>query len=176
MKRRVGGGGERHQAGGTGVLLADLLQQSQRPGSHPDLVCGEKAVKLLHAERVGTDSRAVRMLVLRGTSSPARQGAAHRRELVEQPGVVAGREHERLLLVHARALKDGGRRGASLLQRFHATLCRPAEPAAELTVDQRPRVERERDRRAARRAHRLLAQRGRQARDIAEQQEDGLLA
>ena len=89
---------------------------------------------------------------------------------------MTGREHERLLIVHGRAFEDRGRRGAPVLERRHAAPRGRADPAAELPVDQPPRVQRERHRRATGRARRPFAQRSRQARDVAEEQEHRRLA
>ena len=105
-----------------------------------------------------------------------RQGTLDRCELLEQPWLVAGREHERRLLVDARELEHRRGRRAPVAQRRYAALAGGADPALELAVDQPPGLERQRERRAPRGARRSLADRPRQARDGAEQHEQRLLA
>src|SRR5207248_7477018 len=96
---------ERYQAGGVGVLLADLLQQRERLGRDPGFVRGKEAVELWNAERIGADRGEPRLLAgapgdaLGAAVGPTVRGARECREGVELLGVVAWREHERGVIV-----------------------------------------------------------------------------
>ena len=84
------------------------------------------------------------------------------------------REHERRVLVHARYLQHCRGNRPALVQGRHTARRGLADPAAELPIHQLPGVQRERDRRTARRARRALAQLRGQTLDLADQQEHGL--
>jgi hypothetical protein len=93
-----------------GVLLADLLKQRERLGRDPGFVLGKEAVELRNAERIGADRREPGVLArTRGSAldaavGPTALGARECREGVELRGVVAGREHERRVIVQRGAL------------------------------------------------------------------------
>ena len=80
---RVGGARQRHDTGGPGVLLTDLLQQLERLGSDPDLARGNEAVELRHAERVGADRGEPSVLALLTASGTARERSLQGGELLE---------------------------------------------------------------------------------------------
>ena len=112
--------------------------------------------------------------MLVAAAAGGRKRAGERGELRQPRGVVTGSQHERRLLVHARALEHGRWRGASVLERCHAAPRGGADPRVE-RVHRPPRRERERDADAAGHAGGALAQRRRQAPLVAQQHEHGRL-
>ena len=170
------------QARGLRVLLANLLQQGQRLGRDPGFVGGEELVELGNAERIGADRGHPRVLARSPHRvSPAAVaglsgcGAAERGEGLELRVVVAGCEHERRILMQGGHLQHRGRYGPALAQRGDAALRAGADPAAQPSVHQPPRLERQRHGRPARDGDGSFAQLARQARGSSEQQEHGLL-
>ena len=184
VELRVVSGRQLDQPGRAGVLLARLLEQLERAGLHPDAVLVEEAVELGDAEGVGADrgQRSVVGARRARICAAARRGAGARdertveaRELVQQLRTVAGRKHERRLLVDRGAFEHGRRRRAPVLERLAAAARRRADPAVELGARQAPRLERQRQRRTAGRLHRSLADRARQPVGLAEQHQPRLL-
>ncbi len=103
------------------------------------------------------------------------QRAAQRGERPHPRGVMALGQHERLLLVRIRDFEDRRRRWPPILERRDAAFGGGAGPGVE-RAHLPPGLERQRDRRAARRGACALAQRPRQAPLVAEQHEHRRLA
>jgi hypothetical protein len=105
IQRRLGRGREGDQPGGTGVFLANLLQQRERLGRDPRFVRGEKVVELRNAERIGADAGKHRVLasapdrVPPSVAGPTGRCTRERRKSVELRRLVTGREHERRVVV-----------------------------------------------------------------------------
>ena len=119
------------------MLLANLLQQARalraRPRSRALREAGRAPAR--RTGRRGSPGSARARAGRHAAAHPAMRPSA-RRTRSGSCGIVAGREHERLLVVHGRAFENRRRRRAPVLQRRHAAPRGRADPAAELPVDQ----------------------------------------
>ncbi len=166
----IGGGGERDEPGGAGVLLADELQLHQRFRLDPHFPVGEEAVEFLHAEGIGADRGEVAVLggvragAQLGGAGPAGMwvgGARKGAEGIKSRRVVARGEHECGVLVDRRHFEHRGRGGAAFLQGGHTPSGRCAVGAAQGGLDDAPGVECERHGDPTGGAYGALAQGGR---------------